>query len=286
MREIDVWEYVLKWGLAQNPTLVSDSKSWSDDDFKTMKNTLQNCLPLIRFFSLSSIEFSQKVRPYQKLLSQQLYDDLLDSYLNPNVISTDNILLPRNIRMDKIIDSKIVNLNIVSVISRRIDKIETGYNSNFARIRELHLPYKFKLLLRGSRDRFTPDKFHELCDDISNTVTFIKVKGENEIIGGYNPLKWISSSLSWHKTDESFIFSFNNKDINNAIISDIENTNFALYNNYQYGPHFGDITIYSSNRSSDYNNIYYKKQNYKKRIRDSESNFYIEDYEVFQIVKC
>ncbi|POG58278.1 hypothetical protein GLOIN_2v1732199, partial [Rhizophagus irregularis DAOM 181602=DAOM 197198] len=92
--------------------------------------------------------------------------------------------------------------------------------------------------------------------------------------------------LSWHKTDESFIFSFNNKDINNAIISDIENTNFALYNNYQYGPHFGDITIYSSNRSSDYNNIYYKKQNYKKRIRDSESNFYIEDYEVFQIVKC
>ncbi|GBC11636.2 hypothetical protein GLOIN_2v1848845 [Rhizophagus irregularis DAOM 181602=DAOM 197198] len=170
MREIDVWEHVLKWGLTQNPTLVSDSKNWSDDDFKTMKNTLQNCLPLIRFYCLSSIEFSQKVRPYKKLLSQQLYEDLLNSYLDPNSISADNILLPRKIRMDKIIDSKIVNLNIVSVISRRIDKIETGYNIKFAHIREFHLSYKFKLLLRGSRDGFTPEKFHELCDDfvISN----------------------------------------------------------------------------------------------------------------------
>ena len=29
----------------------------------------------------------------------------------------------------------------------------------------LHLPYKFKLLLRGSQDGFTPKAFHSLCDD-------------------------------------------------------------------------------------------------------------------------
>uniref|UniRef100_U9UF49 BTB domain-containing protein n=1 Tax=Rhizophagus irregularis (strain DAOM 181602 / DAOM 197198 / MUCL 43194) TaxID=747089 RepID=U9UF49_RHIID len=104
MREVEVWEHVLKWGLAQNPTLVSDPKAWSDDDFKSMKNTLQNSLPLIRFFSLSSKELSQKVRPYQKLLNQQLYEDLVDSYMDPDSVSTDNILLPRNI---EIIDSKI-----------------------------------------------------------------------------------------------------------------------------------------------------------------------------------
>src|SRR5205823_7667224 len=73
MKEIEVWEHVLKWGLAQNPTFISDPETWSDDDFKIMENTLQCCLPLIRFFSLSSKEFIQRVRPYRKLLKHQLY---------------------------------------------------------------------------------------------------------------------------------------------------------------------------------------------------------------------
>ncbi|GES93557.1 hypothetical protein GLOIN_2v1835208 [Rhizophagus clarus] len=97
--------------------------------------------------------------------------------------------------MDKIIDSKIINLNIISVISGWIDKEEISYSSKFVQLRELYLPYNFKLLLllRGSRDRFTPNKFHELCDDKPNTITLIKVKGEEKIIGGYKTLKWESS---------------------------------------------------------------------------------------------
>ncbi len=81
--------------------------TWSDNDFKMIENTLQHYLPLIRFFSLSSEDFFQKVRPYKKLLKSQLYEDLLKSYLVPNSKSSDNILPPR-----KIIDMKIVNLNI------------------------------------------------------------------------------------------------------------------------------------------------------------------------------
>ncbi|RIA98228.1 hypothetical protein C1645_813114 [Glomus cerebriforme] len=37
MKEVEVQEHVLKWGLAQNPTLVEDPNTWSDDDFKMMK---------------------------------------------------------------------------------------------------------------------------------------------------------------------------------------------------------------------------------------------------------
>ena len=40
MKEIEIWDHVLKWDLAQNPTLILDPDTWSDDDFKTMKNTL------------------------------------------------------------------------------------------------------------------------------------------------------------------------------------------------------------------------------------------------------
>jgi len=66
--------------------------TWSDNDFKMMKNTLQHCLPLIRFFSLSSEDFFQKVCPYKKLLKSQLYEDLLKSYLVSNSKPNDNIL--------------------------------------------------------------------------------------------------------------------------------------------------------------------------------------------------
>src|SRR6266496_3298560 len=98
MKEIEVWENVLKWGLPQNPTLIPDPATWTDDDFKTMENTLQHCLPLIRFFSLSSKEISQKIRPYKKLLKHQLYEDLSNSYMDPDSEPTDNISFPRNIK--------------------------------------------------------------------------------------------------------------------------------------------------------------------------------------------
>ena len=92
MKEIEVWEHVLKWGLAQNPTLIPDPATWTDDDFKTMENTLQHCLPLIRFFNLSSKDFLRKVRPYKKLLKHQLYEDLLVHHLDPESEITYKIL--------------------------------------------------------------------------------------------------------------------------------------------------------------------------------------------------
>jgi hypothetical protein len=177
MEEVEVWEHVLKWGIAQNPALLEDPNTWSDNDFETMENTLQHCLPFIRFFCLSPIEFSQKVRPYQKLFKRQLYENLLSSYLDPNNVLTENILSPRNIKFD----SKIVNNLIISYISKCIDK-RVIIDNKFSQIRELYLPYKFELLLRGSRDGFTPKKFHTLCDDKSNTVTFIKVKERKKLL--------------------------------------------------------------------------------------------------------
>ncbi|UZO05042.1 uncharacterized protein OCT59_025403 [Rhizophagus irregularis] len=202
MKEIEVWEHVLKWGLAQNPTLNPDPTT---------------CKP------------------------------------------TDDILLPRDLKIDGIIDSSIINnLSIISTFSRRIDKIDVS--NNFAHLRELYLPYRFQLLLRGSRDGFTPKKFHELCDNKYNTITFIKVKGTEEIL---------------------------EKDIKSVIISNIKNTTSAVFYLNVCGPRFGDdINIYSYNgESKDYNFSNCKKYSYEREIRDTEDQFSIEDYEVFQIIK-
>src|SRR2546421_4039513 len=98
-----------------------------------MENTLQHCLPLIRFFSLSSKEFLQKVDPYKNLLNRQ---DLKASYLDPDSEPNESISPPRNIKTDEIIDSKIVDLNIVSTISRWVDKVD--FNNKFSHLRELY----------------------------------------------------------------------------------------------------------------------------------------------------
>ncbi|GES93599.1 hypothetical protein GLOIN_2v1868421 [Rhizophagus clarus] len=294
MNEIEVWEHVLKWGLAQNQTLTPDPKTWSDDDFKSMKNILQNCLPLIRFFSLSSREFAQEVRPYKKLLDQQLYEDLLNSYLDPGSVSNINILGPRKFKINEskivdspIIDSQIVDSNIISTVSKWVDKVVIN-DDNY---RELYLPYKFELLLRGSRDGFTPKTFHDLCDGKPNTVTFIKVKGTEEILGGYNPVKWETTG-NWCNTNESFIFSFKNKNIKDAILSNVIDANRALDYSPICGPQFGvDLNINSYNRGSnsnvftDFSVICCKKKYYEKKIRNTEDDFSIEDYEVFQILR-
>ncbi|GES99115.1 BTB/POZ protein [Rhizophagus clarus] len=66
MNVIQVWEHVLKWGLAQNPELPSNPTNFSKEDFKTLKNNIHQCIPFIKFHNLSSDEFSDKVLPFRK----------------------------------------------------------------------------------------------------------------------------------------------------------------------------------------------------------------------------
>src|SRR3954462_7622721 len=73
MNEIQVWEHVLKWGIAQNPELSSDPTTYSKDDFNSLKDSLQQFIPLIKFRNLSSKEFSEKVLPYKKIFPKELY---------------------------------------------------------------------------------------------------------------------------------------------------------------------------------------------------------------------
>jgi hypothetical protein len=61
INKIQVWENVLKWGLAQNSGLPSDPSNYSKDDFNTLKNTLLNFIPFIRFYNLTCKEFSVNI---------------------------------------------------------------------------------------------------------------------------------------------------------------------------------------------------------------------------------
>jgi hypothetical protein len=82
MSEVQIWEHVLKWGIAQNPGLSSDPSNYSKEDFDALKNTLQQCIPFIKFIKFTSKEFLNKVYPYKKIIPKELYKNLIESFLD------------------------------------------------------------------------------------------------------------------------------------------------------------------------------------------------------------
>src|SRR5256886_1253199 len=137
MSDIQVWEHVLKWGIAKNPELPSDPSSYSKDDFNALKYTLQQCIPFIRFYNLTSIEFLDKVYPYKKVMPKEFREELIKCFLNSDYKPSDK----SRPHISANIDSKIISNKHVELISKWIDKVETSEKS-----------YEFKLLLRESRD--------------------------------------------------------------------------------------------------------------------------------------
>jgi hypothetical protein len=289
--EIQVWEHVLKWGLDQNPELPSDVANYSKDDFTILRNTLQQCIPFIKFYNLTSKEFMDKVLPYKKILPKEMYKDLLRFYLSHSDANskssvksefriTEEINLMTVDSTEEVnlrtVDSKIITYQHAELISKWINRFEIANMS--------YPPYEFKLLFRGSRDGLSYDKFHEICDKQSRTVTVVKVKDSSEILGGYNPIEWKSDG-SYGATKDSFIFSFNNDGIENYILSRVMDEYNATFNGIFNGPSFGNNDLVVLGMSIDFGSYSCCRKNiYEKPIRETEKEFNIEECEVFQIV--
>ncbi|GBC27024.2 BTB/POZ protein [Rhizophagus irregularis DAOM 181602=DAOM 197198] len=141
-----------------------------------------------------------------------------------------------------------------------------------------------------SRDGLTSEKFHNICDNQSNTVTVIKVRGSNEILGGYNPIKWKSGGFGI--TNDSFIFSLmNNENNEDYLLSRVKDKKYAINYSKKLGPSFGksDLTlsevimISGGDLVQKFDRCHCKKSSYEKPIRKTEDKFFIEEYEIFQI---
>ncbi|RHZ73543.1 hypothetical protein Glove_230g54 [Diversispora epigaea] len=294
MKESEIWDYLIKWGAAQNLNLPKKLEEWSAENFITLKATLQQCLPLIRYFHIPNSDVMCKIEPYKKILDKQLWNDLKKHLILPFRPIKSTILPPRLVLKQelpaRVVESfsTIINEEHASMISSWIDEQTTSYSLK-------NNPYKFQLILRGSKDGFAPRTFWDICDGHSNTIVITKVNGTDEIIGGFNPLAWDKTKEKWMGTNKSFIFSFSDGNVKNSILSRVKKENGALWYPYnkdkdKYGPRFGwdDFMM-----RSDVSNFTQQKQNkcvnsyffYKKPIRTTDEGFSIIDYEVFKVVK-
>ncbi|RHZ73590.1 hypothetical protein Glove_230g161 [Diversispora epigaea] len=290
-KESEIWDYVIMWGTAQNPTLPEKLEEWSDKNFTTLKTTLRQCLPLVRYFHIPNSHFVYKIKPYKKIFDKQLWNDLKQHLMMPDR-PVESIILPPRLVLKQELPSRvigpfstIINEDHTAMISSWIGNRPTRYSLR-------NNPYEFQLILRGSKDGFAPRNFWDICDGHANTIVITKVNGTDEIIGGFNPLAWDKTKKKSIKTNKSFIFSFPDGNIQNSILSRVQNENEALwYSRYkdEVGPNFGYCEFMMKTSVSDFTKDKLNKCGlsnfYEKSIRTTACGFSIIDYEVFKVVK-
>ncbi|UZO02734.1 uncharacterized protein OCT59_021213 [Rhizophagus irregularis] len=232
----------------------------------------QDPVKILKSQSFESISENLLVSIIQKDNLQMKYldnDNKTSSKSNPRIVKEINSKNP---------DSKIITFKHSETISKWIKRVEIDD--------ELPNSFEFKLLFRGSRDGFYPEKFHEICDNQSYTVTVAKVEGSNEILGGFNSFAWKSNNI-YGASGDNFIFSFNNINRNeNYILSRIMDKKHATNNKYYCGPSFGngDLIICGFDLQTLCNYSYNSKNSYEKLIRETEGTFSVEEYEVFRVM--
>ncbi|GBC09562.1 hypothetical protein RclHR1_08990006 [Rhizophagus clarus] len=276
--EIEVWESLIKWGLAQDETLNQDVTKWNEDNFNHFQRILYKFIPLIRFYEISSDDYYNKVKPYKKILSKELRSDITKFHMVSGYTPTPKISsrCPKN-RVDQI-DSVLINQNHLVIFANRIyeGKKKNEYTTET-------IPYQFNLLYRASRDGNTPIAFHHRCNNKGATIVIVKINGTEQIVGGYNPLDWDSSS-SYKNTTNSFIFSFGDRKNIGSVKAGYSNGTNSIGCYPEYGPVFGG-GFYTQNATNwsitDYSN-YSMSYSY---IGIPTGSVTVDDYEVFQVRK-
>ncbi len=174
---------------------------------------------------ISSDDFYDKVHPYERIISHQIYDVFLIYHLKG--------ILPKTLSMGPRIVSTIIKPRIVSIIANWIDR-------NDSNIFSFNNKYKFfNLIYKKSRDGSDCMTFHNKCNGIGPFVVLIKVQSKM-IYGGYNPIGY-NGSNQWLISSESFILSFKNDQDVYMKIGRVINESYAIYDNnycfFNFGGH-------------------------------------------------
>ncbi|CAG8695875.1 7696_t:CDS:1, partial [Acaulospora morrowiae] len=135
---------------------------------------------------------------------------------------------------------------------------------------------------------FDHKMFWSKCGGHDHTVLVMRIRGTNEITGGYNPLEWSMKQNGYMRTENSFLFSLKNGK-QKSIVSRVrkDKVDEAIYICRSHGPKFGkrDMFMGKTFNSVEKNDqCKCKFKNYQVKIR-STKKFSIDEYEVFQVFR-
>ncbi|PKK76726.1 hypothetical protein RhiirC2_862418 [Rhizophagus irregularis] len=95
VKESELWDHIICWGKAQNTKLLGEISDWTTNEFNILKRIIEDFIPHIWFYEISSEDFCYKIMPYCGVLSNELYQDLSKYHLVPNWQPIFNNLTPR-----------------------------------------------------------------------------------------------------------------------------------------------------------------------------------------------
>jgi hypothetical protein len=272
IEEIELWYYLIKWGISQTSEL-GDLSEWNDINFLALKNTLDPFIPYFRFFDISSKDFHKNIWPFKKVLPETLCEDILSFHMAGNI--PENTLPPRN---------GIVTNDSIIIRSKHAAILANWTQRKDADAKIPKNKYKFELIHRGSRDGFNVKTMRSACSSKEAIFVVIKIKGNGTIIGGYNPLgydsdNWYTKNREyWSTTTESFIFSLGNKKDCKKVISRVTNEFYAICES-----RYTILALSFGNSDLVIKGTYgtCKKCYYERKILD-ENVFSIEEIEIFK----
>ncbi|CAB4444560.1 unnamed protein product [Rhizophagus irregularis] len=264
--EVDIWDYLIKWSHAQNPTIGDNPLIWTNIDFEIMKQTMGNLISLIKFRNIPSKDFFDKVHPYKKLLSE-------------NILQLYSISSPKTPKLKSNIITKQKDL-YYSLFLNWINKRDMIYKT-----REF-IQYDFKPILHiKGKSQISGDRFHFRCDGKGATIVIAKIKNSNKLVGGYNPLDWQGKGSK--STSDSFIFSFDDhKNVNSGKIGRVIHNKRAVRCFRRWGPIFG-----AYNKVTESNDLMMRSNGEWFATPTSYPNlnipskFDVDSYEVFQVIR-
>jgi hypothetical protein len=276
--EIRVWDKIIVWGTAQLPELSSDFQHWTKDHFIKLREVIKELVPLIRFVNISSGDFCHKVMPYKRILPKELFREIMCFYLDPDYVAETEKLLPSR--------GKLMNQEQRQWILGKISQKETENKQDFT----------LKLLYRGTRDGFSAADFHRCCDSKGPTLAVMQVSGTENLVGGYSPISWTSPDATrFVDTTKSFVFSFRNSGIEQAVLSTSGQSISGVFHSKQSGASFGSIINHTSPYQygfpryqhalqTEKNICHCQNSGYSKTIFP-DSKFEVDEYEVYQVLQ-
>ncbi|CAJ0892158.1 11821_t:CDS:2, partial [Entrophospora sp. SA101] len=195
--ELQVWKSIINWGVNQYPKLYDDgiSKSENLEKFKIMKERLEDVLPHIRYFEVTPNDYYNFIRPYQKILSEELRNRLHNHYI-VNIHHLPSGTLKKRVPVRS---SNIFTNGHFAIIKNWIRRIEGGGGEvgsirgevgtgGMGTGREKKIDYKFSRIKSGTNNF---DKKYITRNSIDKNLKgsklfIIKVRNiTNDIIGGY-----------------------------------------------------------------------------------------------------
>ncbi|RIB15371.1 hypothetical protein C2G38_2143597 [Gigaspora rosea] len=165
-----IWEYTIKWGIAQNPSLPPNLEQWSDEHFSALKRSLQNCLPLIRYFQISS-EDVDKVRPYKKILDSTSWTEIQKLKPITSHVDLDSITIANN----NALETESNKAESLEIESNKAKSLEIEPNNSFT-MKQCEVTYSIDKEKRFSELLTIPDDSLEI--EQTNVIT-IKYRGKN-----------------------------------------------------------------------------------------------------------